>query len=557
MKRLLPAAALFLLFLPLVLGAESVTVIRNNGASANRVDFVVLGDGYTAAEMDKYASDVETFVLAVFNQEPFKEYAGYFNVLRVDVVSNESGADKPASGVFKDTALDATYNCSNIQRLICVSVSKVYAVLNRSPIAADQKDMILVLVNDSEYGGSGGAIAVASTHSSVVELILHEQGHSFGLLADEYDYSPPTCYNGVEPGAPNATRETERAKIKWNSGGGPPSGWIDPGTPVPTTGMTAAAVPGLYQGAQYCPTGLYRPTYNSKMRSLGPGFEQVNTEQLVKRVYNWVSGLDSWSPDQTAVILAPGEKRTFQVSTPRPASHALDTVWTMDGVRMGTGPQFVLQSGGTAYGSHELKVEIRDPTPMVRSDPFSVLTDSRLWTVTGYFGFSTLRISSDAGGSTDPASGNHVFTAGNAVTVSAIPDANYIFTGWTGDVPAGHENDNPLRVTMNSDVSLRAAFRKAVLPPVDVSAKRVLNRSLSQAEYLNVITFAANPANTLVAGYRVYSVDGASRKEIASLDPGTFQFIDRGVKPAKEYEYAIVAFNASDQESDPVSVIVR
>jgi len=557
MKRLPALAVCLLLGLPLVLAAESVTIIRNNGATANRVDFVVLGDGYTAAEMGKYASDVESFVLAVFNQEPFKEYAGYFNVLRVDVVSNQSGADKPASGVFKDTALDAAYNCSNIQRLICVNTSKVYDVLSRSGLAADQKDMILVLVNDSEYGGSGGAIAVASTHPSVVELILHEQGHAFGLLADEYDYSPPACSNTFEPGAPNATRETERSKIKWNSGGGPPSGWIDPGTPVPTTSITAAAVPGLYLGAQYCPTGLYRPTYNSKMRSLGPGFEQVNTEQLVKRVYNWVSGLDSWSPEQASVTLAPGEKRTFQVSTPRPASHALDVVWTIDGVRMGTGAQFLLESTGTAYGSHELKAEVRDPTPMVRSDPYAILTDARTWTVAGYFSFSTLRTSSDQGGTIDPAPGTHVYAAGTPVVVTAIPGVNYVFAGWTGDVPAGHASDNPLTVIMDSDVSLRATFRKAILAPIDVSGKKVLNRSLSQAEYLNVITFAANPANTLVAGYRIYLLDGASRKEIASLDPGIFQFIDRGVKPTMEYEYAIVAFTASDLESDPVVIIVR
>ena len=351
MKRILAAAVPILLSAPIFLAAESVTVIRNNGPSANRVDLVVLGDGYTAAEMDKYASDVETFVLAVFNVEPFKEYARYFNVLRVDVVSKESGADKPASSVYKDTALDAYYYCNQIQRLICVSTGKVQAVLDASRVGADQKDMILILVNDSEYGGSGGAVAVASTHPSCLELILHEQGHSFGLLGDEYDTSPPVCVNTVEPSNVNVTMERDRAKIKWNSGGGPPSGWIEPSTPVPTTGVFTSGVPGLFEGAKYCVTGLFRPTYNSLMRTLNRNFEQVNTEQLVKRVYNWVSGLDSWSPEQAAVTLVPGEKRTFQVATPRPASHSLDIVWTMDGVRVGTGAQHILESTGSAYGS--------------------------------------------------------------------------------------------------------------------------------------------------------------------------------------------------------------
>ena len=374
--------AVWLLGAPLWIMGETVTVIRNNGPSANRIDYVILGDGYTAAEMGKFAADVENFVLSVFNQEPFKEYANYFNVLRVDVVSNESGADKPASGIYKDTALDATFYCSQIQRLICVSVSKVYDALNRSGIAADQKDLILVLVNDAEYGGSGGALAVASTHPSCVELILHETGHSFGLLADEYDYG--TCNSSSEPSAPNATKETDRAKIKWNAGGGPPAGWIDPSTPLPTTG-TASGIPGLYLGAVYCPTGLYRPTYNSKMRNLGQPFEQINQEQLVKRFYSYVSGLDSVSPDASVVDLALGEKKTFQITRMQPFSHALSAAWRLDGILLNTGSEITLDSSGGTYGSHQLTVEVHDPTSWVRNDPAVALTDSRTWTVRGYF----------------------------------------------------------------------------------------------------------------------------------------------------------------------------
>lgn len=91
---------------------ETVTTIRDNGDPANRVDFVILGDGYTASEMSKYAADIENMVTNFFSEEPFKEYQNYFNVHRVDVISNESGADHPELGIYKDTAFDATYNCA-------------------------------------------------------------------------------------------------------------------------------------------------------------------------------------------------------------------------------------------------------------------------------------------------------------------------------------------------------------------------------------------------------------------------------------------------------------
>ena len=257
------------------------------------------------------------------------------------------------------------------------------------------------------------------------------------------------------------------------------------------------------------------------------------------------------------MTLIPGEKRTFEVATPRPVSHALDVVWTMDGVRVGTGARYEVESSGSAYGSHELRVEVRDPTPLVRSDPSAALSDSRSWTVTGYFGFATLKIAAAEGGTTDPAPGSHVFAAGAASVVRAIPYANYAFAGWTGDVPAGHELDNPLTVVMNAVRSLRATFRKTLLAPLDASARKILNRSLSQAEYVNVIKFSPNPASTGVAGYRIYRIDGPARVEIASLDPDTFEYAVRGVLKLREYTYAIVAFSASDQESEAAYAFAR
>src|ERR1044072_2346123 len=238
------SAVLLVLVLPQIALAEPFETIINNGSAANRVDIAILGDGYTAADMQKYKNDVQNAMDQFFNNEPFHEYRNFFNVHRIDVISSQSGADHPERipALFVNTALDATYNCSGIQRLICVDVGKVFTLLGNNVNPA-QRDIVLIIVNDSEYGGSGGSVAVASTHPDVLELILHELGHSFGFLADEDGgQPPPSCNNTVEPSAVNITMATQRALIKWNQ-------WIDASTAIPTL-TTLSGVPGLYQGAK-------------------------------------------------------------------------------------------------------------------------------------------------------------------------------------------------------------------------------------------------------------------------------------------------------------------
>ncbi|MET0646519.1 MAG: M64 family metallopeptidase [Pyrinomonadaceae bacterium] len=352
--------------------AEPVETIVNNGDPANRVDIVILGDGYTAAEMSKYRSDIQQFVRLMFEQEPLKEYQRFFNVHRIDVASAESGSDHPENGTFRNTAFDSGYNCTGIQRLICADTVKVSNVTSASLTPA-QRDLVILIVNDPVYGGSGGAIAIASTHTEAVELVLHESGHTFGLLADEYTSQPPTCSNASEPVQVNATRQTARAAIKWNA-------WIEAVTPLPTL-STQPGLVGLYEGARYCPTGLYRPTFSSKMRILGQPFEQVNSEQLVRRVYNRVSPLDSFAPSNRSLSLTTAQSQTFSVATPAPMTHALAVSWAIDGQPAGTSNSLTVNIGTLSVGSHTVEATVRDQTTFVRSDPEQLLTDSVNWLV--------------------------------------------------------------------------------------------------------------------------------------------------------------------------------
>lgn len=353
-----------------VASAEPATAIRLNGPAANRIGVTILGDGYTQSQLSKYAADVDAFVAAFFNQSPYLEYAAYFNVHRVDVVSNESGADHPEINSFRDTALGSAYNCGNIQRVICVDVAAVNAVLSRS-VPIDARDFVVVLVNDAGYGGSGGSILVASIERTAVEIALHESGHTFGRLADEYELTPPPCVNTIEPAEVNVALDINRDRIKW-------SRWVAASTALPTAG-SENGIPGAYQGARYCASGLYRPTANSKMRSLGRPFEQINTEQLVRRIYNFVSPIDDASPSAASLTPAAGSIVEFSVQTPRPSNSALTVRWSVDGAPVGEGDIMRLNTAVLAAGSHLVQVDVSDQTPQVRSDPAGLLTARRTW----------------------------------------------------------------------------------------------------------------------------------------------------------------------------------
>ncbi len=340
----------------------------------NRVDIAIVGDGYTSAQLGDFADDVAAVQAGFLDEDPWKEYGSYLRFHRVDIASAQSGADHPerTPAKYVNTAFDATYNCAGIQRLICVDEIKVFDAVG-SRLSAGQMDIVLVLVNDPEYGGSGGILGVASIHSSALELVRHELGHSFGGLADEYggDSGPscdPTAADDV-----NVTNKTTRSAIPWKA-------WVSAATPVPTSGTTNG-VPGHYLGGRYCDVGLYRPTYDSKMRSLDRPYEQINTEQLVKRMYGYVSPIDASSPSASAVAPTAGSQ-TFSVTPMAPASHSLTVSWTVDGVAAGTGTSINRSFASLGIGNHTVTATVTDGTSMVRNDPEKLLVDVRTWRIT-------------------------------------------------------------------------------------------------------------------------------------------------------------------------------
>jgi len=195
-----------------------------------KVDIAFLAEGYTLAEEDKLKADLERFVRILFSQEPYRSQKQAFNVRGVWRPSQESGCDEPSHGSFKNTALGASFDSLGLERYLLTEDNRsLRDIAGHVPY-----DTLFLMVNHRRYGGGGiyNFYCVFTTDNQWQEyLILHEFGHSFAGLGDEY-YASSVAYNdfypqGVEPRDPNLTALLNPAQLKWKDA-------LTPGTPVPT-----------------------------------------------------------------------------------------------------------------------------------------------------------------------------------------------------------------------------------------------------------------------------------------------------------------------------------
>jgi hypothetical protein len=286
-----------------------VWTLFEHGPPQEKVDIVILGDGYAAAELPAFHADARRLTEALFSYEPYKSRRQDFNVRAIDLAVMESGVTRPHAGKYRRTILGTQYSIFDSERYVLTYDNRTL----RDVLSAAPYEAVVILVNEKQYGGGGiyNAMATAAVGSEFADyLLVHEFGHHFAGLGDEYYTSPVAYETGaedlVEPWEPNVTALHDPTNLKWRD-------LVTPGTSIPTSWGKAefeeharamqerrqrliagqapeeefdalfreqrevelemlGAVPnagqvGAFEGAAYEPRGLYRPEIDCIMFS--------------------------------------------------------------------------------------------------------------------------------------------------------------------------------------------------------------------------------------------------------------------------------------------------
>jgi hypothetical protein len=170
----------------------------------------------------------------------------------------------------------------------------------------------------------------------------------------------------------------------------------------------------------------------------------------------------------------------------------------------------------------------------------------------------TLTIQTTTGGTTSPSPGSYIHSENSEVNIQGIPqDQTWLFDRWSGDIPGGSQSLNPLSLTMDRDREITAHFKKSVSPPLQFTGQKVMNRSLSQIEYIHVLSWAANPDNRNIAKYRIYLVEGIDQTLLAEVSAKTLFYWHRHVAVDRAYQYAVTAVNESGVESEAATTTIQ
>lgn len=238
--------------------------LLQSGSDEDCIDVAIMAEGYTETEMELFYEDAQRACDAIFEHVPFKQFKNRFNIVAVASPSHDSGVSIPRQNEWKSTAVNSHFDTFYSDRYL--TTRSVKAVHNW--LAGIPYEHIIILANTDTYGGGGiyNSYTLTTAHHSMFRpVVVHEFGHSFGGLADEYAYTeaPSPLYPySIEPWEQNITTLVDFGS-KWKD-------MLPEGTPVPTPAETDESKlyskVGVFEGAGYSLKGIYRPTTECRMK---------------------------------------------------------------------------------------------------------------------------------------------------------------------------------------------------------------------------------------------------------------------------------------------------
>lgn len=346
---------LLLLLLPVLAFGQQypVDTLLQNGSLDNRINVVLMGDGFTEEDMPKFRKAASDFVAYFIKSEPYSNYQNFFNFFAIETPSKESGVSNPGTApdaytnhpVIKvDNFFGSTFG-TNIHRLAVIrDYNLMYSVLNNN---FPQYDIIFMLLNSEFYGGSGGQIAAFTLHYQANPIGMHELGHSFGGLRDEYWAGTIYAREG-----PNMTAESNPERVRWKNWIGTKKVGVFPHGDLPEN------------------KNWYKPTNLSCiMENLSYPFCPVCVETSIENIYSVIHPIDEVYPNPQHMIEV-YDDLTLGVKLIEPRPNTYKSTWKINGQEQNINlAELVVKPGDLNKGSNLVELHFYDETDLNRKDP--------------------------------------------------------------------------------------------------------------------------------------------------------------------------------------------
>lgn len=351
-------AILFLLLLGWTASAQTfeVVTILDNGNPDKHLNLVIMGDGYTQTEQDAFISTAQNITQYLFSIAPWSQYKNYFNVFAIKVVSVQSGMKhantaSDCADYFTQVSNPTNYfgtkfDGYGVHRLTIVTSNvRVANVLSAN---FPNYDLVFIVGNSDQYGGSGGSYAVFTANQASSEIAAHEIGHTFGKLADEYYAGDQYFQEKI-----NMTQQSDPNLIKWKN-------WLTEETNIGIEPYCCGGNSALW----------YKPVSGQcKMEQLNLPYCDVCQEGIVERIHALVNPIESYTPGNATVLQVNADPVDFALtSLIRPIPDTLQVQWQLDGNSVSTNENYTLNPEALSDGNHLLTATVTDPTLLVRTD---------------------------------------------------------------------------------------------------------------------------------------------------------------------------------------------